>query len=339
MFGDLPLFPEQASTSARHVDALFFFICAVTGFMGLLVTVLIVTFTIKYRRRPNQPVRTPHIEGSWRLELFWTVIPFLIMLVIYSWGAIVYVHLTHPPEGGLEVYVVGKQWMWKMQHKGGQREINTLHVPVGRAVKLTLTSEDVIHDFFVPAFRTHIDVLPGRYVTTWFEATKVGRYHLFCSQYCGTGHSAMIGEIVVMERQDYETWLGRPDGSLAVEGRKLFLKLQCLGCHSADSRARAPVLEDLYRTMVPLTDGSTTLADDTYLRESILRPRAKIVQGWQPIMPTYEGQVTEEELIALVEFIKSLGSGQTPRRNEDFPPPVGAPTTPEERKQQLERKR
>ena len=201
-------------------------------------------------------------------------------------------------------------------------------------VKLTLASEDVIHDFFVPAFRTKIDVIPGRYVQTWFQATKVGRYHLFCSQYCGTSHANMVGTVVVMERDDYREWLdSRAEGSLALQGRKLFLKLECLTCHSADAKARAPVLEDLYLSRVTLSDGRSVVANDAYLRESILQPRAKVAQGWQPLMPTFQGQVSEEELIQLIAYLRSLRRNETPVRNEDFPPPVGAPTTVDERKE------
>jgi len=243
------------------------------------------------------------------------------------WGA-------RPPSGATEVFVVGKRWMWKVQHQTGQREMNELHVPVGRPVQLTLTSEDVIHDFFVPAFRTKIDVLPGRYVQTWFQATKPGRYHLFCSQYCGTNHSGMVGWVTVQEPAEFADWLNKKaEGSLALQGRKLFLKLQCVTCHSANAKARAPVLEGLYGQIVHLQDGRQVVADEAYLRESILKPRAKIVAGWEPIMPTFEGQLAdpsvdlsqEEAMIQLLAFLKSLKPGQTPVRTEDFPPPAVNP--------------
>jgi cytochrome c oxidase subunit 2 len=331
MFAEVPLWPEQASDTAARVDHLFIFLLVVTGAVALLVTVLVIGFAVKYRRR-GEGDRTPRIPGSARLEWFWTITPLLIFLVMFVWGAIVYTDVTRPPPDAVEVFVVGKQWMWKIQHPGGQREINELHVPLGQAVKLTLTSEDVIHDFGLPEFRTKIDVLPGRYVSTWIRPTRVGRFHLFCDQYCGTAHAKMVGRVVVMDRTEHDAWLAaRPDGSLAAKGRQLFLKLQCITCHSADAEARAPVLEDLYLKRVPLRDGGTVVADDGYLREAILYPRAKIVQGWEPIMPTFKGQVDEEELIQLLAFIKSLRPGMTPRRNEEFPPPVGAPTTPAER--------
>ncbi len=321
MFADMSFMPEQASTMASEVDALFLFLLAVTGFAALVVTGFVLTFSVRYRRRGDGRV-PPRILGSARLETVWSVIPFLIFLVMFVWGARVYFAMARPPDDAIEIYVVGKQWMWKMQHPGGQREINELHVPVNTAVKLTLTSEDVIHDFFVPAFRTKVDVLPGRYVHSWFRATKPGRYHLFCSQFCGTNHSGMVGEIVVQSQEDYSEWLNsHAEGSLALKGRKLFLKLQCVTCHSADSRAQAPVLEDLYGTTVHLKGGKKVLADRAYIRESILKPQAKIVDGYEPIMPTFQGQVNEEEMIQLIEFIKALRPGQTPVRTEEAEAP------------------
>lgn len=324
----IPLFPERASIMADRVDALFVFLSAVTGTMGVLVTVLIIYFTVKYRRR-SEGERTPRILGSLRIELFWSIAPLFVFLVMFVWGASIFTAAARPPDDALDVYVVGKQWMWKLQHADGQREINDLHVPVNRPVRLTLTSEDVIHDYFVPAFRTHIDVIPGRYVVTWFQADRVGTYDVYCSQYCGTNHSGMIGTVTVMAPAEYERWQsGRAEGSLALQGRKLFLKLQCITCHSADARARAPVLERLYARPVALRDGRTVLADDAYLRESVLYPAAKVVQGFEPIMPTFKGQVGEEELIELIAYIKSLRPGETPVRTEEAPPPLGAPTEP-----------
>jgi cytochrome c oxidase subunit 2 len=328
VFADVPLFPEQASTHAEQVDALFFFMVAVTGAVALLVIVFVLYFAVRYRRRRDgQP--TPRILGSLWLETTWSVIPLFIFVIMFAWGAKVYFALTQPPADALDVYVVGKQWMWKVQHAEGHREINELHVPLGKPIKLTLTSEDVIHDFAVPAFRTKIDVLPGRYVFTWFQATKAGRFHLFCAQFCGTNHAGMIGSIVVMEPAQYEEWLNsHAEGSLALEGRKLFLKLQCVTCHSANARARAPVLESLFGRTVHLRDGRTVTADEAYLRESILKPQAKVVEGWEPIMPTFQDQVDEEDLIKLIAFIKALGPGQTPVRTEEAAPPVRGSISP-----------
>jgi len=318
----LQLMPDAASTHAHEVDALFFFILGVTLFFTILVAVLLVTFAVRYRRRSDKD-RPPHIEGSTRLEITWTVIPLLIALVIFAWGARIFVSWGRPPDDTLEVYCVAKQWMWKFQHAGGQREINELHVPVGQPVRITMISQDVIHSFFVPDFRTHQDVLPGRYTYVWFEATKPGAYNLFCSQYCGTSHSVMIGKVIVMEPEAFQKWLNfNVDGSAAHAGRKLFQKLQCVTCHSATDQARAPVLENLWNKQVTLQDGQTVQADAGYLRESILYPSRKIVAGYQNIMPSYEGQVNEEELLQLIVFLKSLRTGQTPSRVERAEPPA-----------------
>jgi cytochrome c oxidase subunit II len=328
LFAQIPLFPEQASAIAPRVDSLFFFLLAITGTVAVGVFLLVLFFSIRYRRRTANQI-TPRITGSTKLELMWSIIPFFIFLIFFVWGAQIYFALAQPPKDSLDVYVVGKQWMWKLQHPQGQREINELHVPLGQPVRLILTSEDVIHDFFVPAFRTKIDVLPGRYVYTWFTPTAVGRYHLFCSQYCGTNHAGMQGTVEVMTPADYDQWLNlHAEGSLALEGRKLFLKLQCITCHSANAQARAPVLENLYGQLVPLRGGGAVMADDNYIRESILNPQAKVVLGWEPIMPTFQGQVNEEDLIKLIAFIKSLGPGQTPVRTEEAQQPPTITTPP-----------
>jgi cytochrome c oxidase subunit 2 len=302
-----PLFPERASTMAGRVDALYFFLLAVATFFSLLIAGLIVYFAIRYRRRSAVSVGA-NIHGGLSLEIAWTVIPFLITMVIFVWGASVFFAMSKPPEETLNIYVVGKQWMWKFQHLDGQREIDELHVPIGRAVKLIMTSEDVIHDLFVPAFRIKADVLPGRYTKIWFQATRPGRYHLFCAEYCGTRHSGMIGDVVVMEPSEYQAWLSgdAAEGSLASTGEKLFQSLACVTCHRADSQGRGPVLQDLFGKTVRLQNGAMVVADEAYLRESILQPGAKITAGFQPIMPAFQGLITEEQLLALVEYIKSL---------------------------------
>jgi cytochrome c oxidase subunit 2 len=327
MFEGFRLFPERASTAAHQVDALILFMLAVTVVMTLLIASLLVYFSIKYRRRSDTEEPVP-VEGSLKLEIFWSAVPLVVGLVMFAWGAKIYFYIVQPPKDAMEIYVVGKQWMWKIQHPEGQREINELHVPVDQPVKLTLTSEDVIHDLFVPAFRVKVDVLPGRYVQTWFQATKVGRYRFFCSQYCGTDHSGMVGYVTVMPQEEYRRWLASSaEGSMALEGRKLFLMYQCVSCHSADAYARAPVLENVFNRRVPLQDGRTALADETYLRESIVNPDAKIVAGYQPIMPSFAGQIDEEGLLKLIAFLKALGPGQTPPRVDQAPPPtVGAPS-------------
>jgi cytochrome c oxidase subunit 2 len=307
MWSGTPLFPEAASTIASRVDALYFFLLALSAFFSLLIAGLIVFFAVRFHRRRPDAVGA-QIEGGTILEISWTVIPLLITMVIFVWGASVYFAMARPPDETLNIYVVGKQWMWKFQHLDGQREINELHVPVGRAIKLITTSEDVIHDFFVPAFRTKADVIPGRYVNIWFQPTKPGRYRLFCAEYCGTRHSGMIGEVIVMEPSEYQTWLsgGAPEGSLASTGAKLFADLACNTCHRPDAQGRGPVLEGLFGKTVRLQSGETVTVDEAYVRESILMPAAKITAGFQPIMPTFQGLVTEEQLLALIEYVKSL---------------------------------
>ena len=301
---------------AGRVDLLYFFLVGISVFFSLLIAGLIVFYAVKYRRRTPDEIGA-NIHGSLLLEIGWSVIPLLITMVIFVWGASVFFAMARPPDETLDIYVVGKQWMWKFQHLDGQREINELHVPLGRPVKLTMTSEDVIHDFFVPAFRVKADVLPGRYTTLWFEPTVPGRYHLFCAEYCGTKHSGMIGQVVVMEPSEYQTWLsgGAPEGSLASAGAKLFADLACNTCHRPDAQGRGPVLEGLFGNTVQLQNGETVTVDEAYVRESILTPSAKITAGFQPIMPTFQGLVTEEQLLELVEYVKSLkGLPQVPPR-------------------------
>jgi cytochrome c oxidase subunit 2 len=306
-----PLFPESASTMASRVDALYFFLLAVSAFFSALIAGLIVYYAVKYRRRSPDAVGA-NIHGGLVLELTWTIIPFLITMVIFVWGASVFFAMSRPPDETLNVYVVGKQWMWKFQHLDGQREINELHVPVGRAVKLIMTSEDVIHDVFVPAFRVKADVLPGRYTSIWFQPTVPGRYHLFCAEYCGTRHSGMIGQVVVMEPMAYQAWLsgGSAEGSLASAGSKLFQDLACNTCHRPDAQGRGPVLEGLFGKTQMLQNGETIVVDEAYVRESILTPGAKITAGFQPIMPAFQGLVTEEQLLELIEYVKSLQTQQ-----------------------------
>jgi cytochrome c oxidase subunit 2 len=307
MWFGIPLFPEAASSIAERVDALYFFLLGVSGFFSVLIAGLIVFFAVRFHRRKPGAVGAS-IHGGLLLEVTWTVIPLLITMVIFGWGASVFFAMTHPPDDTLNIYVVGKQWMWKFQHLDGQREINELHVPVGRNIRLIATSEDVIHDVFVPAFRVKADVIPGRYVTLWFRPTKAGRYHLFCAEYCGTKHSGMTGEVIVMERTEYQAWLGGgvQGGSMADAGQKLFVDLACNTCHRPDAQGRGPVLDGLLGKTVALQGGGTVVADEAYLRESILNPSAKITNGYQPIMPTFQGLVSEEQLLQLIEYVKSL---------------------------------
>jgi cytochrome c oxidase subunit 2 len=302
----LPLWPVEASTMAKQVDALYIYLLVVAAVMIALVYLAVTVFAIKYRRRPGQVAH--QVEGSTILEITWSVIPFGIMLTFFIWGAVLYFKERTPPADSTEVYVVAKQWMWKMEHIEGQREINELHVPVGQDVKLIMTSQDVIHSFFVPAFRIKQDVLPGRYTTAWFKATRPGRYHLFCAEYCGTQHSTMGGDIVVMEPEEYAKWLaGGPAAPLQETGKQLFTSLGCATCHRFDIQGRGPNLQGVYNKPVLLEDGRTVIANEDYVRESILNPTAKIVNGFKPIMPTFQGIVSDEQLNALVAYVKSLG--------------------------------
>jgi cytochrome c oxidase subunit II len=308
MWQNLPLFPDQASTMAPRVDALFYFLIAVSLFFGLLIAFLIVYFAVKYRRRPGRERGAPG-ETNLSLEIFWTVVPFGITMVMFVWGGTIFFDQSQPPLGSIDVTVVGRQWMWKLQHPEGQREIDQLHVPVGRPVKLTMTSEDVIHSFFIPAFRIKKDVLPGRYTTAWFEATKPGEYQIFCSQYCGTQHSGMLGRVVAMTPADYQVWLGGGAANIspAEEGRNLSQRLGCESCHKPDGTGQGPSLVGLYGRTVKLQDGKTVVADEDYIRESIVDPRAKIVAGYQPIMPIFKGLVSEEGILQLIAYIRTVG--------------------------------
>lgn len=307
--GDFPLLPESASTFAGEMDLLFWYLTCVSAFFVTLISVLIFVFAVRYRRREGREAEA--IEGHVGLEVVWSVIPLMLALSFFAWGASLYFRIKTPPTDPLEIYVVGKQWMWKVQHQEGPREINELHVPVNQPVKLTMTSEDVIHSFFVPAFRVKQDVLPGRYTTLWFEATRTGTYHLFCAEYCGTEHAGMVGRVVVMEPREYQAWLGggASGESLADAGQRLFNQLGCQTCHAEQPGARGPALRGLYGNPVELATGETVIADEAYLRESILNPGAKVVGGYEVLMPTYEGQISEEGILQLIAYIRSLGEG------------------------------
>ena len=307
MSSSFPLFPPNASSVATEVDLLYLFIVAVCAFFTVLVSALVVVFAVKYRRR--HPDEVGHdIHGSLALEIVWTIIPLVLALMMFGWGADLFYRLAKPPRDAMEIFVVGKQWMWKVQHPEGVREINELHVPIDRNVKLTMGSEDVLHDFSIPAFRVKMDVVPGKLTTMWFRATKPGTYHLFCAEYCGTKHSGMIGQVIAMTPQDYEAWLagGRAMGSPATNGERLFSEHACVTCHKPDAAGRGPTLYGLYGSRVALADGRTVVADENYLRESIMNSQAKVVQGHQPIMPAFQGMLSEENLMQLIAYIKTL---------------------------------
>ena len=329
MQSGFPFIPDSASTISGDVDAVYFYISGVTVFFTALISLVIIFFVIRYRRRNAFEIPRP-LEGSTKLETLWSVIPLLIAMSIFVWGAKVYFAQYRPPHNALEVYVVGKQWMWKFQHTTGQREINELHVPVGRKIKLIMTTEDVIHDLFIPAFRTKTDVVPGKYTTLWFEATKAGNYHFFCAEYCGMNHSGMRGSVVVMEPSAFDNWLSGNANQMspAAAGQSLFESIGCASCHGANGEGgRGPALLGVFGSNVVLSNGQTVKADEAYLRESITNPQAKMVTGFGPIMPSFQGQVNEEQLLHLIAFIKSLSTA-TPETPAAKPPPVNANARP-----------
>jgi len=323
------LFPAEASTVAPLMDALYFFLLGMTLTGLFLVGVLVFGFSIRYRKEKN-PVAT-QIEGSTLLEATWTIIPLAIFLLTFVWGAVLYFRIYDPPPNAMNIYIVGKQWMWKAEHPGGQHEINALHVPAGRPVQLTMISVDVFHSFSIPDFRVKREVIPGRYTTVWFNATTPGTYHIFCTQYCGTQHSGMIGEVTVLTPDDYQKWLAQSTSgmSLAQNGERLFASMGCNACHSGNAAARGPNLAGVYGTKLTLTDGSQVQVNDAYLRDAILNPSQHVTAGFAPIMPTYQGQISEDGLIDLVEYLKNLQSNyrvqQTLMTSESN---QAAPTTP-----------
>ena len=325
---DFPLFPAQASTIAGGVDTVYFIMVGLSTLFATAVFVTIIFFAVRYRRQADVDRSRPVFESG-RLEFAWSFIPLILGLAVFAYQAKMYFDLYRPPNEAMEIYVVGKQWMWYIQHPDGQREINELHVPVGQPVRLIMTSQDVIHSFFVPAFRIKQDVLPGRYTSIWFEPTEVGRFHLFCAEFCGTDHSNMIGSVVVMEPANYQEWLSQNIGeaapltageeaapaggqeeagqSMAAAGEAIFNQLGCATCHQP-AGGIGPSLTGVAGEPVELESGEAVTADEDYLRESIINPHAKIVSGYNPVMPTYEGQLSEEQLQQLVAYIKSLGS-------------------------------
>ena len=327
---DIPLFPPTASAQAHSVDQLYFFLIAVSGAMTILIFAAIVLFAFKYHRKRNP--RATQIEGSTRLELTWSILPFLIMLIMFWWGADLYFANAQPPKDAMEIFVTGKQWMWKIQYPDGGREIDELHVPVNVPVKLTMASEDVIHSFSIPAFRVKHDVVPGHYDSLWFTATKPGRYHLFCTEYCGNLHAGMVGWVDVLDKAGYDDWqsgVGR-QGTLAEQGQQLYEQHGCSTCHLLDQQGRGPNLRGLYNKPVYLRDGRIVMADDAYIRESILDPNAKIVASFEPdIMPVFKGQISEEGIIQLIAFIKSLSPNvPASQQGSQQPPIVLAPPSP-----------
>lgn len=301
------IFPRQASTFAPQYDLLYYFLTAVTVFFTALIFVLIAYFCLKYRRKENDEA-TPTFEST-RLEIFYTIVPFVIVMVIFFWGTRLYFNVYSDVQDPLNIHVIGKQWMWKVQHMEGRREINELHVPTGRRVQLTMGSQDTIHSFFIPAFRVKQDVVPGRYSTMSFEPTEPGTYHLFCAEYCGADHSRMVGKVIVMTPEDYEAWLTgtvQDDETPVAAGARLFNTLGCLSCHGVEAPSMAGLFGRQRDVVLPSGRTERVIADERYIRESIEYSTAKIVQGYRPIMQSFRGQVTEDQLSQLVAYIRSL---------------------------------
>lgn len=300
------IWPQEASTIAPWTDALYIFLWLMTIAGTLLVGGLLFTFAVKYRKEKHP--QAVQIEGSTLLEATWTIIPLGIFLFVFVWGAWLYFRIYNPPSDAMQIYIVGKQWMWKAEHPGGQHEINALHVPMGRPVQLTMISQDVFHSYSIPAFRVKREVIPGRYSTVWFNATQAGEYHLFCTQYCGTLHSQMIGAITVLSPEEYEKWTqGSTSGmSLSQNGERLFASMGCNSCHAGTATSSGPSLAGVYGSKMKMDDGTIQLATSGWLRDTILNPSQHVPAGYKPIMPTYQGQISEEGLIDLVEYIKTL---------------------------------
>ncbi len=305
-----PLLPSGETAHAASVDLLFAGLLGSALLVLVLLFFLLFRFAIHYRAGNTKADRDHRIKKSWRLETAWTTATLVAFLALFVWGARLYLNLSDVPAGAEPIYVIGKQWMWQAQHPGGQREINELHMAADHAVRLIMSSQDVIHSFFVPAFRVKRDVLPGTSEEIWFRPRKPGVFHLFCAEYCGTDHSRMTGRIVVMQQPEFEQWLARQDvdGTLAAQGASLFRQFGCGGCHGNGAAVRAPPLQGVYGKRVPLSDGTTQIADERYLRDSILHPRAQIVAGYEPLMPSFEGKISEDELIKIIAYLKSLGS-------------------------------
>jgi cytochrome c oxidase subunit 2 len=310
----MPFWPPTASGYASQIDILFGALLIIGALTAGLVFFLMLFFANKYRHGSNAD-RSGTTKKTWRFEVSWTAATLLIFVGLAVWGADIYLHLYNPPANAVQIFVVGKQWMWKAQHPGGQREINALHVPVGQPIRLVLASQDVIHSFFIPALRIKQDVVPGRYETMWFRADKVGRYHLFCAEYCGTDHAHMGGWITVMSPRDFGRWLQNQGGqeTLAAQGKDLFRRYGCSGCHEAGGTVRAPRLEGVFGSPVPLSDGSVVIADERYVRDSILDPKAQVAAGYAPVMPTFAGQIGEDDLAKLVAYVESIGPEQASR--------------------------
>jgi len=303
----IPLFPPSASTVAHDTDRLYFLLLALSLCVMAVVFLPLSYFLLKYRRGKKANRADLHLP-TMKIEVTWTLIPTLISMGFFVAGAAVYFDEEVPPGKFLEVNVVGKQWMWKLEHQEGNAEINELHIPVNQDIKLVLGSEDVVHSFYIPAFRIKQDVVPGRFATEWFHPTQTGVYRFYCSEYCGLDHAKMEGYVYVLSPEEYAEWIARgaPKETLAQRGEQLYSELGCSGCHSGHAIVHAPQLEGLYGTTVALSDGTSVVADEKYLRDSILQPGTQIVSGYQPVMPAYQGHIREEQLMQLIAYVKSI---------------------------------
>lgn len=314
MYNWVPFWPRTAALNAVVVNNLYIAELGICGLILAMVVGMMLTFCVRYRRGSTAS-RAGRVEKTWHFEIGWTTATLVGFLALFVWGVSIYIWLYKSPPGDIEIYVVGKQWMWKLQHPGGQREIDALHIPVDKTIRLVMASQDVIHSFFVPAFRIKHDVVPGTYETLWFKATKTGTYKLECTQYCGLQHATMKGEVVVMTPADYAQWLTTQGvhQSLALQGEALFRQHGCSGCHGLNSTVHAPTLDGLYGSLVHMQDGSVRRADERYIRDCILNPRTFTVAGYPPVMPDFSGQVSEDDLMKLVAYIQSIGSQKEAR--------------------------
>ena len=305
---DFPLIPEQASTYASKVDPLFYVLTIFVGLFAIAVTAVMIYLGMKYRKRPGVVRKSIHTENMW-FEIIGAGITLVISLAIFWWGAVLFFDFSRPPENTLDINVIGKRWMWKLQHSNGKREVNELHIPLGQPIKLTMTSQDVIHSFYVPAFRVKQDVLPARYTSLWFEATKTGEFPLFCAEYCGTQHSTMGGKIIVLNPADFEEWLGGgPPVTPALAGETLFDRMGCATCHAAGDVSRGPSLLGVYGSEVSLRGGESVIADEDYLRASIMEPSSQVTDGYAALMPSFKALLSEEDILNLIAYIKTLSN-------------------------------
>jgi cytochrome c oxidase subunit 2 len=328
---NFPVVPHQASSISAHYDAIFYALVALTLFFSVLVGVLVIVFAVRYRAG-NKVDRSNPAHESRTLELTWSVIPLVLGLIMFYFGAQLFVDMKNPPPNSMEIFVIGKQWMWHAQHTNGVRENNTLHVPVGRPVKLTMISQDVIHAMYIPDFRVQYHVVPGRYTTLWFTPTRPGKYPLFCAMYCGTQHSEMGGYVYAMPPEEFAEWLAnggenRQRMTVEQQGAKLFSSIGCGNCHGPTDTLRAPSLYSIVGKRREFTDGSSVIADQSYLRESILNPWNRITKGYENTMPSYVGQIDEEDVLKLTAYIRSLGSAAPAQPSVDASPLPGLQET------------